>query len=128
MALATWAHLTFSMLRTPILVFDFLLDGHIEKRLIALSPDREAVIGTVNVQGLGRAAATVFQLFVVPEWRQRGVGRKLMETVEGLILASGSRAVSAIVMDQGPIGFYAALGYEPMHHERGQTIVAKRLK
>ena len=51
-----------------------------------------------------------------------------METVEGLILASGSRAVSAIVTDQGPIGFYAALGYEPMHHERGQTIVAKRLK
>lgn len=61
---------------------------------------------------LGGSFASVEELYVRPGVRRCGVGRRLMEAVEGRCVARGVSYVE--VQTEGEAeGFYAALGYEP---------------
>ena len=63
----------------------------------------------VSVAGL---FASIEDLFVRPDARRQGVGRALLQAVEGRCASRGVSYVEAQVEDEGAAAFYAALGYE----------------
>ena len=56
--------------------------------------------------------ASIEDLFVRPDARRQGVGRALLEAVEGRCVSRGISYVEAQVEGEGAAAFYAALGYE----------------
>lgn len=108
-----------------ITALEVRLDGEMETRLFALEDG--AVVGVLSVKNMGRPAATLFQLFVAEGARGRGVGSKLVEEAAEMAAGAGSAALSAIMSHEGLMGFYARLGFEPVHHEGGKTLVSKAL-
>ena len=55
--------------------------------------------------------ASIEDLYVRPDARRQGVGRALLEAVEGRCASRGVSYVEAQVEDAGAAAFYAALGY-----------------
>lgn len=108
-----------------ILTLEVQLDGRVETRLVAVRLG--VLVGVATVKNLGRKAATLFQLFVDENYRGAGIGRQLVQAAEELAREARSVAMSAVVEDGGPFEFYARLGYEPVHHEEGRTLVSKAL-
>lgn len=101
------------------------MEGKREARLAAVLWGR--MVGVANVANVGKHAATIYQLFVAKEARRQGIGTKLVQAAEGMARQAGGEAVSAIVVDGGPVEFWVRLGYAPVHHENGQTLFGKRL-
>jgi GNAT superfamily N-acetyltransferase len=102
------------------------LEGREELRLSIVLDD--AMIGVASVVGVGKSVATIYQLFVVPEHRRKGMGMALVERVESEAKAWGATAVSAIVLEDGPVAWWRARGYDAVHAQMGQLIVSRRLK
>jgi GNAT superfamily N-acetyltransferase len=65
---------------------------------------------------LGRPGLYLEDLFVVPEWRGRGVGRKLLAHVAAVAVERGCGRMEWLVLDwnTSAIGFYERLGAAPM--------------
>jgi GNAT superfamily N-acetyltransferase len=65
---------------------------------------------------LGRKGLYLEDLFVVPEWRGRGVGRQLLTHVARVALARrcGRMEWSVLDWNEPAIGFYRTLGAQPM--------------
>src|SRR5690606_35862496 len=57
--------------------------------------------------------AVIWGLYVAPEWRRRGVGRALVETVEAFAAAAGGRCLwlETSNLDYPAIRFYRRLGF-----------------
>lgn len=68
-------------------------------------------------QPVGRQEAYVSDVAVAPEWRRRGVGRAMMEKMEGLARSWGKRAcvLDVNAKEEGARHFYLRLDY---HEER----------
>jgi GNAT superfamily N-acetyltransferase len=77
----------------------------------------------LNVSAGGRFAS-VEDLYVRPEARRRGVGRALLEAVDGLCAERGISYVEVQVEDREAEPFYAALGYEP---DTGVRVLSRSL-
>lgn len=65
---------------------------------------------------LGRPGMYLEDLFVVPEWRGRGVGRRLLVTLASLAVERGCGRFEWAVLDWNTpaIGFYRGLGADVM--------------
>jgi GNAT superfamily N-acetyltransferase len=65
---------------------------------------------------LGQRGLFLEDLFVLPEWRKRGVGRRLLTHLAGTAVASGCGRMEWSVLDwnEPAIRFYRALGAEPL--------------
>jgi GNAT superfamily N-acetyltransferase len=65
---------------------------------------------------LGRVGLYLEDVFVVPEWRRRGVGRQLLSYVAQVAVTRGCGRMEWSVLDWNElaIGFYRKLGAEPM--------------
>jgi GNAT superfamily N-acetyltransferase len=65
---------------------------------------------------LGRAGVYLEDLFVMPECRGQGIGRKLLAHVAGVAVARGAGRMEWSVLDwnEPAIAFYRALGAAPM--------------
>lgn len=109
-----------------VLCMPFEMDGRTELRLMALDAAGQ-MVGTASVLNVGRRAATVYQLFVVESARRRGVGSRLLEECVKRAAAGGSQNVSVLVRDGGPVTWYVKRGFEPVHHEGEQTLMALRV-
>ncbi len=108
-----------------ILTMDFTLEGREEIRVAAVSDDE--MIGMASVVGVGKEVETIYQLFVVPTWRRRGSGKAIVNHIEMGALNRGAAAVSAVVLNDGPLGWWISLGYQVVHIEPDRFLVSKRL-
>jgi ribosomal protein S18 acetylase RimI-like enzyme len=91
------------------------------ERLIAHDPGA-ALVADMEGRIVGTIIATwdgwrggLWRLAVVPVWRRRGVGRRLVAAAEDRLQALGAPKIAALVLrehDQA-VGFWRALGYEP---------------
>jgi GNAT superfamily N-acetyltransferase len=65
---------------------------------------------------LGRPGLYLEDLFVLPEWRGRGVGRRLLAHVAGVAVARGCGRMEWSVLDwnEPAIGFYRRMGARAM--------------
>jgi GNAT superfamily N-acetyltransferase len=68
----------------------------------------------------GRRGIWLEDLFVLPEWRRRGVGRMLLDEVVSLAKERGCGRVEWSVLDwnEPAIGFYRAYGADMLHEWR----------
>ena len=66
---------------------------------------------------LGRPGLYLEDLFVLPEWRTRGVGRALLANLARIAVARGCGRMEWSVLDwnEPAIRFYRSLGAEPMN-------------
>ena len=52
----------------------------------------------------------ITKLYVLPEYHYKGIGRRLFETAEKLIVETGFNKISLVALGQSPILFYRAMG------------------
>jgi len=74
------------------------------------------LIGTARIEFAERPyyrIADVRRVYVVPEWRERGVATELMRVAEDAARAGGAREarLTAVTENRRAIGFYAKRGY-----------------
>ena len=69
---------------------------------------------------LGRSGLYLEDLFVLPEWRGRGVGRRLLTHLAGIAVARGCGRMEWAVLDwnESAIGFYRRFGASVMDEWR----------
>ncbi len=102
-------------------------DG-LRKTMFGANPMAEAVIGYSGDQAVGFAlffhtfstflgAPSLYleDLFVLPEWRGKGLGRQLLSYLAGLAADRGCQRLEWAVLDwnEPSIGFYKGLGAVP---------------
>jgi aminoglycoside 6'-N-acetyltransferase I len=112
--------------------------GQISVQLLGLLQDAESAVFLAWYEGRAVGVATVTttegielalsaemeDLYVLPEARQRGVGRALIEAVAGWCRRQGCSLVSVIVTPEGQaahnlIGYYRSRGFQ----ETGRTVL-----
>ena len=66
---------------------------------------------------LGRRGLYLEDLFVLPDWRGQGIGKKLLVHLAGIAVARGCGRMEWSVLDwnEPAIGFYTSLGAQPMN-------------
>ncbi len=80
------------------------------------------IVGTLMVKRHFPGSAEVYLMAVQPAWHRRGVGRKLLETVEVQLSLEGVRLLQVKTLgpshsDEGYAGtraFYTAMGFVPI--------------
>lgn len=107
-------------------VMPMTLEGREEIRLSAILGGK--MVAIANVVGVGKPVATIYQLFVTDNERRMGIGSELVYRAESEAQAWGAIAVSAIVLEDGPVEWWSNRGYDPVHCELGRMVVSKRLK
>ena len=92
--------------------------------------DGGTLVGTVGLQRIGQRKlahkAVISSVYVAPEYRRRGIGRRLMEralahaaSLPGLLTVTlGANAANA-----ASVALYKAVGFEPFGVERGFALV-----
>lgn len=66
---------------------------------------------------------------LLPETQGQGVGRRLIETLEGALREAGVRGLHLVASAEntGAIAFYPRVGFEPLPSPEGIQVFAKRL-
>lgn len=72
--------------------------------LLCMHDDAGQVVGFIGVED-----ADVATLFIHPDWRGHGVGRKLMEYAIGTL---GANTVDVNEQNEQAVGFYERMGFE----------------
>lgn len=67
---------------------------------------------------------TISGFFVAPDRQGRGIGRRLLEFMEGKARQKGLRALR-LSASLTAVGFYAKLGYEPFGQESGDDFYGR---
>lgn len=108
-------------------------EGRIRESLFGARPQAEAVLAWAGGGAigfalwfhnystfLGRHGLYLEDLFVLPEWRGRGVGRALLEYLARVAVERGCGRMEWSVLDwnESAIGFYRAVGAVPMNDWR----------
>jgi len=84
-----------------------VIEAHVSGRPVGV-----AVLAFRPSVSLGATFASVEDLYVGAEARERGVGRTLLEAVEGRCLRRGVSYVE-VQADDATAGFYLKVGFEP---------------
>lgn len=111
--------------------FDITVDGERTTKYFALEETAKYVVGFVDLRCDGLRSASFRQLFVLPDLRRRGIGRKLVEACAVRARLSGCETIGASVAhgNVDALDFYAKLGYSVCYvFDDGSTLVAKRLR
>ncbi len=104
---------------------EFDVDGFHERRYAAI--ENKELVGVASLANVGKTVVTVLQLCVASNRRGEGRGTTMLTWIEDDAIGAGASAVSAIVEENGPLGFYALAGYAPAHCENGKVVMTKRL-
>jgi GNAT superfamily N-acetyltransferase len=104
-------------------------EAHVRKSLFGSQPRAEAVLAYMGQEAvgfalwfhnystfLGRAGLYLEDLFVLPDWRGRGIGRALLAHLARIALERGCGRMEWSVLDwnEPAIGFYRGLGAQAM--------------
>lgn len=86
-----------------------------DPELFLVAVEGQTIIGSV-IGGYDGRRGLVYHLAVAPIHRRRGVGRRLMETLEDRLKALGCYKYYLLVTreNEAALGFYESLGCEPM--------------
>ena len=98
---------------------------HCELRLFSMSGD--AVAGIASVANYGKPASTIYQLYVDPVARGKGIGTELVKTAFRLIGDVGGKALSGIVTHDGPLEWWLKRGFVIVHCEGQSVVVSKQV-
>jgi len=119
-SLAAYERLAHEVSATPERVRDSLFGDRAAAEAVIAYRDDEPVGFAVWFQNystfLGRAGLYLEDLFVKPERRGEGIGRKLLAHVAGVAVTRGAGRMEWSVLDwnEPAIGFYRAIGAVPM--------------
>jgi len=119
-ALAAYERLEREVMATPERLRDSLFGAHAAAEVVIAYIDQEPVGFALWFQNystfLGRAGLYLEDLFVKPERRGQGIGRKLLAHVAGVAVARGAGRMEWSVLDwnEPAIGFYRAIGAVPL--------------
>jgi GNAT superfamily N-acetyltransferase len=119
-ALAAYERLAHEVVATPDGVRDSLFGAHAAAEVVIAYLDQEPVGFAVWFQNystfLGRAGLYLEDLFVKPDRRGQGIGRKLLAHVASVAVDRGAGRLEWSVLDwnEPAIRFYRALGAVPM--------------
>jgi GNAT superfamily N-acetyltransferase len=116
-------------------IIDGLVQAYTAQRLVEFAAEREIFVAVENKRILGTASLagdTIYTVFVHPDHHGRGVGTKLMETLESRACEKGIQTVS-LPSSTTAFQFYQRLGYREMKRvqsaEHGMNIImTKSLK
>jgi GNAT superfamily N-acetyltransferase len=120
-SLAEYERLSHDVVATPDHLRDSLFGARAAAEVVIAYLDEEPVGFAVWFQSystfLGRAGLYLEDLFVKPERRGQGVGRKLLAHVAGVAVTRGAGRMEWSVLDwnEPAIGFYRAIGAVPMN-------------
>ena len=105
----------------------FLIRPKMEIFLVATN--NEAILGFIIVQPKSRFHYTIVTIDVLPEWRRKGIGRKLMLEIEKEIISTHRRGngvsneveaqIELVVFEQNTA---AKILYEKLDYEKTRTI------
>jgi GNAT superfamily N-acetyltransferase len=119
-SLAVYEQLAHEVVATPDNLQDSLFGPRAAAEVAIAYLDQEPVGFAVWFQNystfLGRAGLYLEDLFVKPERRGQGIGRKLLAHVAGVAVTRGAGRMEWSVLDwnKPAIGFYRAIGAVPM--------------
>ncbi len=84
-----------------------------DKDSILVAEENEKVIGTVFII-YDAWNPFIFHLGVLPEYRSRGLGKKLMETAEKKIWKTGAKEITIFVTDDNKevVDYYKKMNYK----------------
>ncbi|MCL7416280.1 MAG: GNAT family N-acetyltransferase [Halalkalicoccus sp.] len=101
------------------LAFDIESD---DAHVLVASEGDDGVIGFAHAIGES-GTGTLLRLYVDPEYRDRGVGTRLLEAVCGALAEAGCTDVEAMVLAANEPGtaFYRGFGFEP--EREGETTI-----
>jgi len=88
-----------------------------QKSLHLLAIEGKKVVGCVLFHPEGKESGKLYQMAISEEYRGKGFGRKLLQTLEKALLEKGYRDVYLYSREE-TIGFYERLGY----HKEGSWI------
>lgn len=86
------------------------------------------IVGFVNFgtarDGRPRTEGEVFMLYVATDWRERGIGRQLVQAAFAALAETGSKAVSiwCLAENASAIGFYRRLGGKRISESRQENV------
>ena len=116
----------------PAKVIETLVEVFSPERIAAYIADRNVYVASVGGRIVGTASlqsSVVRAVFVDPGHQKRGVGAKLMDTVERLARARSNAAVT-VNSSLTALGFYQKRGYvalgERLHGDGDRTIVMEK--
>jgi GNAT superfamily N-acetyltransferase len=112
---ALWDTVSFSEGRDPEAVMRCLMGSN----LVVTAWDGERLVGTTRVITDGVYYATLWDVVVHPDYRDRGIGRSLVETAVAPFLGRGFSYI-ALYSVVGQEGFYERLGFK--RHPAGMRL------
>jgi len=88
---------------------------------VADGEDAEVIVGFAHAELGGDDEGYVLRLYVHPDHRNRGLGRRLLERTRDDLFAHGAERINAMVLAANEPGnaFYRSLGFEKV--EEGET-------
>ena len=118
-ALAEYEKMGPEVVATEQLLDEWLFDKHAAEVIFALDDGREvgfALFFPNFSTFLGRAGLYLEDLFVVPEYRSRGIGKALLRELARVAVERGYGRFEWWCLDWNTpsIGFYRSLGAQPM--------------
>jgi GNAT superfamily N-acetyltransferase len=99
--------------------------------LVARCEDTRCPVAGVGVRGVGPALGEVKRLWVDPDWRGHGLGRRLMEALEEAARALGLTTLQLGTGDRQPeaVGLYEAAGWVRLHMDaEGRPLAAGHIR
>ncbi len=119
-ALAEYEHMGDQVVATPDLLREWIFDRQKAEVLFVLNDEKTEVGFALFFHNfstfLGRAGIYLEDLFVLPEYRGKGYGKRLLQELARITVARGCGRLewSCLDWNQPSIDFYRSLGAVPM--------------
>jgi ribosomal protein S18 acetylase RimI-like enzyme len=80
---------------------------------VVIDKDKEKTIGMGRIISDGTSDAYLQDLIVIPEYRNKGIGKKLVNFLLECCLSKGIRWIG-LIAEPNQDGFYSSIGFKPM--------------
>ncbi len=132
-ALAEYEHLEHEVVATEALLKEWIFDRQKAEVLFAMADGKEAGMALFFYNFstfLGRAGIYLEDLFVLPAYRGRGLGKGLLQRLAAITLERGCGRLEWACLDWNTpsIGFYKSLGARPLEEWTGYRLSGDGLK
>ena len=132
-ALAEYEHLSDEVVATPELLEEWLFDKKKAEVIFALEAGKEvgfALFFHNFSTFLGRAGIYLEDLFVLPEYREKGYGKGLLTELAKITVSRGCGRLewSCLDWNKPSIDFYLSMGAVPMDEWTVYRITGERLQ